>query len=59
MIEQQLVNGIALGSVYALVAVAFTLASDPESKRVPPLFTFDPSYLRGGKHVSELRSATR
>jgi branched-chain amino acid transport system permease protein len=26
MLEQQLVNGLALGSVYALVAVAFTLA---------------------------------
>ncbi|MGH8630467.1 MAG: branched-chain amino acid ABC transporter permease, partial [Burkholderiales bacterium] len=26
MLEQQLVNGLMLGSVYALVAVAFTLA---------------------------------
>ena len=26
MLEQQIVNGLMLGSVYALVAVAFTLA---------------------------------
>jgi len=38
-------------------AVAFTLAGDADSRSVPPLFTFDGSYLRADKlRVSELRS---
>jgi hypothetical protein len=42
------------------LAVAFTLAADAESKRVPPLFTFDPGYLRtDGKRISELRGVQR
>ncbi len=42
-------------------AVAFTLASDEESKRVPPLFTFDGGYLRpDGPRVGELlRTASK
>ena len=42
-------------------AVAFTLASDEESKRVPPLFTYDGAYLRtDGPRVAELlRTATK
>jgi len=37
-------------------AVAFTLASDADSKTVPPLFTFDGGYLRAVGRVSELRN---
>jgi hypothetical protein len=38
-------------------AAAFTLAADAESRQVPPLFTFDGSYLRTDRlRVSELRT---
>jgi len=38
-------------------AAAFTLAGDADSRRVPPLFTFDGAYLRTDKlRVSELRT---
>lgn len=41
-------------------AVAFTLAADAESIRVPPLFTFDGEYLRTDKlRVAELRAASK
>ena len=42
-------------------AVAFTLAADADSKRVPPLFSYDMNgYLRSDKlRVSELRAASK
>jgi hypothetical protein len=57
-------SGASVGEVPigdATFAVAFTLASDEESKRVPPLFTYDGAYLRtDGSRVAELlRTATK